>query len=560
MKQNLSMLLASTMLLLALTSCGGGDASTATSTPAEGGDGSVADSHVTANSSGEEKTSLVFANFRDIRDPNPHLYQGEMWFQEMVYETLVSVEPEGIEPCLAESWEISEDGLTYSFKIREGVTFTNGEAFDAFVVKANFDALWDNIDRHVWMESARVVSGYEAPDATTFIITLSEPYSPFMTELGVTRPYGMAAPATMIQNSGTVFGEEIAKMGTTRDGVTEYIGTGTYYMGDYVESEYVYMERNEDYWGDLPEIERVVVKVIPDSQTRVMALESGEIDLIYGGNLIDATTLSAYTESDQYTVGYSDPTLTKHLLMNSTDEILADQMVREALTHAIDKEAINEGIFYGMEVVADNLYAPNVPYCDITLTPYEFDEAKSIELLESAGWVAGSDGIRVKDGQRLSLKYLYDVDTVTDKQIGEFLQYEFSLIGVELVLDGYERETYFDMGKVGEFDIMMNIPWGNPYDPHAALSAMRGPVYGDYAAQQGLEIKEVLDADITEVLKIVDEDERQAMYTKILTELHEAAIYIPLVYETNKALYNSDLQGVGFMTSSYVIPFWDMHY
>lgn len=562
MKKLLSTLIVASLMVASMAGCGSSTSQPSeTSSASDATESSSTEATETAtDDTVEKRTDLVFANFRDIRDPNPHLYQGEMWFQEMVYETLVSVEPTGIEPCLAESWEISEDGLTYTFQIREGVTFTNGEGFDAYVVEANFNALWDNIDRHVWMESARVVSGFEATDATTFVITLSEPYSPFMTELGVTRPYGMAAPATMLQNSGSVFGEEIEMMGTTRDGVSEYIGTGTYYMGDYVESEYVYMERNEDYWGELPAIERVVVKVIPDSQTRVMALESGEIDLIYGGNLIDATTLSAYTESDKFTVGYSEPTLTKHLLMNSSDEILVDQAVREALIHAIDKEAINEGIFYGMEIVADNLYAPNVPYCDVDLEPFDFNEEKSIELLEGAGWVAGSDGIRTKDGQRLSLKYLYDIDTVTDKQIGEFLQYEFSLIGVELVLDGYERETYFDMGKVGEFDIMMNIPWGNPYDPHAALSAMRGPVYGDYAAQLGLEIKEQLDADITEVLKIVDEDERQEMYTKILTELHEAAIYIPLVYETNKALYNSELQDVGFMTSSYVIPFWNMRY
>lgn len=549
MKRKLSMLLVSTMMLSALASCSS-DSGTTSSTSNTGGadsSGASSSSHLTTNSAGEEKTTLIFANFRDIRDPNPHLYQGEMWFQEMVYETLVSVEPEGIMPCLAESWEISEDGLTYSFVIREGVKFTNGEDFDAFVVEANFDALWDNIDRHVWMESARVVSGYEAIDATNFVITLSEPYSPFMVELGVTRPYGMAAPATMID-------------GTTKDGVTEYIGTGTYYKGDHVESEYIYMERNEDYWGDLPDIERVLVKVIPDSQTRVMALESGEIDLIYGTNLIDATTLSAYIDSDKFTVEGSAPTLTKHLLLNSTDEILEDQMVREALQHAVDKVTINEGIFYGMEIVANNLYSPTIPYCDVELEPYEFDTDKSIALLEAAGWETGSDGIRVKDGQRLSLKYLYDVDTVSDKQIGEFLQYEFALIGIDLVLDGYERATYFDMGKLGEFDIMMNIPWGNPYDPHAALSAMRGPVYGDYAAQQGLEMKEQLDADITEVLKIVDEDEREAMYAKILTTLHETAIYIPIVYETNKALHINDLKGVDFKTSSYVIPFWDMYY
>ncbi|OON94817.1 MAG: nickel ABC transporter, nickel/metallophore periplasmic binding protein [Candidatus Epulonipiscioides saccharophilum] len=529
MTKLLSMLISSTVMLTLLSGCGNNDAEQSQS------------------ASNEPKTELVFANFRDIRDPNPHLYQGEMWFQELVYETLVSVENSGIEPCLAESWEISEDGLTYTFKIREGVTFTNGEVCNALAIKANFDAIWDNIDRHVWMESARLVASYEAPDERTFIITLSEPYSPFLTELGVTRPYGIAAPATM-------------KNGTTKDGVIEYIGSGTYKMGEYIENEYVVMEVNENYWAEKPSIESIRVKVIPENQTRVLALQKGEVDLIYGGNLLDAQTLASFEDNNDFVVATSDPTLTKHLLMNSSNPILKDISVRKAINHAVNKEAINEGIFFGMEIVANNLYANNVPYCNIELDPYEFDIAKSEKLLDEAGWKKGPDGIRTKDGVRLSLGYLYDNNTVTDKSIGEYLQSEFRTLGIELKLEGFERETYFDMSKLGEFDIMMNIPWGNPYDPHAALSAMRGPVYGDYAAQLGLDNKSEIDANITDVLTIVDEQERQDMYTKILTDLHESAVYIPLVYETNKAVYSTELKDVGFMPSSYVIPFWDMQF
>ncbi len=532
--------LATTMMLTALTGCGDVNTNENVNTGTTTNTGTNTGTH-------EPKQELVFANFRDIRDPNPHLYQGEMWFQEMVYETLVSVEPSGIEPCLAEDWQISEDGLTYTFDIRENVYFTDGELCDAHAIEANFDAIWDNIDRHVWMESARLIAAYDAIDDYTFEIKLSEPYYPLLIELGVTRPYGIASPKTM-------------KDGTTKDGVTAYIGTGTYKLEEHKVDAYCTMVANETYWGEPAKIPTVTMKVIPDNQTRIMALEKGEIDLIYGGNLLDTVTMSQYTDNEAFTPSTSDPTLTKHLLLNSTTPGLDDERVRQAITHAIDKQAIAEGIFYGVEPVADYLYAKTVPYCDIDLAPYVFDTTISDKLLDDAGWTKGSDGIRSKDGQKLSLRFVYDNNSVIDKTLCEFIQAEMQMIGVNVKLEGFERQTYFDMLKAGQFDITINIPWGNPYDPHAALSSMRGPVYGDYEAQLGLPHKAEIDEAITEVFVTVDEQERQDLYTYILTELHESAIYIPLVYETNKALHSSDLKGVDFKTSSYVTPFWDMYF
>ena len=550
MRRLFAVLVGSSLMLTAFVGCSQGS----NTQPETGSNESQANSNESkekeqaeTGEASEPKQELVFANFRDIRDPNPHLYQGEMWFQEMVYETLVSVEPSGVEPCLAESWQISEDGLTYTFDIREGIYFTDGELCDANAIEANFDAIWDNIDRHVWMESARLISSYDALDDYTFEIKLSEPYYPLLIELGVTRPYGIASPKSM-------------KDGTTKDGVTEYIGTGTYKLAEHKPDEYTTMVANEDYWGEAAKIPTVTMKVIPDNQTRIMALEKGEVDLIYGGNLLDTVTMSQYEGSEEFTPSISEPTLTKHLLLNSSNPVLADEKVRYAITHAVDKHAIAEGIFYGVEPVADFLYAKSVPYCDIPLEPFAYDPALSEQLLEEDGWVKGSDGVRAKDGQRLSLRFVYDNNSVIDKTLCEFIQAEMAGIGIEVKLEGFERQTYFDMLKAGEFDITINIPWGNPYDPHAALSSMRGPVYGDYEAQLGLPNKAELDAAITEVFVTVDEAKRQELYTHILTELHESALYIPLVYETNKALHSSDLKGVGFKTSSYVTPFWDMYF
>lgn len=528
-KRFVAAMLAGTMAFSMLAGCG------------TSGDTSSAGTYENSNS------ELVFVNYRDIRDLNPHLYAGEMYAQSMLYDTLVSITDDGYEGCLAESWEISADGKIYTFKIREGVTFSDGAVCDANAILANFNAIIANKERHTWLEMMNLLVGVSAPDDYTFVIELSEAYYPMLTELGCIRPFAMISPNCMID-------------GQTKDGVNGYIGTGPYVLTDFVTDEYAVFERNENYWGELPAIEKITVKVIPDNQTRIMALESGEIDLIFGKNMLDADAISQYTDSDKFTVSLSDPTSTRHIVLNTTNDILSDVTVRQALQHATDRNAISEGIFYGLEQPADTLYSKTVPYCDVDLEPYEYSADTASEMLEKAGWIMGSDGVRYKDGKKLELGLLYNSDSVTEKTISEYLQSEYAKLGISINIHGEEEQSYRDSMKAGNFDMVFNICWGMPYDPQSSLAAMRAPVYGDYAAQLGLEDKAEIDKAITDILTSTDETERQELYTFVLTRLHEDAVYIPLTYECNKALYTSDLQGVHFGTDQYDVPFADMYF
>ena len=495
----------------------------------------------------EKKEELVFVNYRDIRDLNPHLYAGEMYAQEMLYETLVNITADGYEGCLAESWDISEDGKTYTFHIRDGVKFSDGEVCDANAIKANFDAIIENKDRHTWLEMMNLLVGVSAPGDKTFVIELSEPYYPLLTELGVTRPFAMISPKAM-------------KDGSTKDGVNAYIGTGPYVLTDFVTDEYAVFEANENYWGEQPKIKKITVKVIPDNQTRILALEKGEIDMIFGKNMIDADAINQYTGNDKFTVSLSDPTSTRQIVLNTTKEVLADKEVRQALQHATNKQAISDGIFYGLEQPADTLFAKTVPYCDIDLEPYAYDVEQAQSMLDEAGWVVGADKIREKDGQKLNIDLLYNSDSVTEKAIAEYLQSEYQKIGISLNIHGEEEQSYRDNMKAGNFDMVFNICWGTPYDPQSSLAAMRAPVYGDYAAQLGLEDKAEIDQAITDILVSTDEQKRQDLYTFVLTRLHEDAVYIPLTYECNKAIYRSDLKGFHFTQTQYEVPFADFYF
>ena len=541
-KRVLSLCLAG-LMAASLTGCGGAG-NTAETTAAAGAENSAAASEAGAS---EGKEELVFVNYRDIRDLNPHLYAGEMYAQEMLYETLVNITADGYEGCLAESWDISDDGKTYTFHIRDGVKFSDGEVCDANAIKANFDAIIENKDRHTWLEMMNLLVGVSAPDDKTFVIELSEPYYPLLTELGVTRPFAMISPKAM-------------KDGSTKDGVNAYIGTGPYVLTDFVTDEYAIFEANENYWGEQPKIKKITVKVIPDNQTRILALEKGEIDMIFGKNMIDADAINQYTGNDKFTVSLSDPTSTRQIVLNTTRDVLADKEVRQALQHATNKQAISDGIFYGLEQPADTLFAKTVPYCDIDLEPYAYDVELAQSMLDEAGWVVGADKIREKDGQKLNIDLLYNSDSVTEKAIAEYLQSEYQKIGISLNIHGEEEQSYRDNMKAGNFDMVFNICWGMPYDPQSSLAAMRAPVYGDYAAQLGLEDKADIDQAITDILVSTDETKRQELYTFVLTRLHEDAVYIPLTYECNKAIYRSDLQEFHFTQTQYEVPFADFYF
>lgn len=538
MKKRFPALVLGGILALGLLSgCGQKEAASSVSTAAS-------EPAAAVNGSDQE---LVFVNYRDIRDLNPHLYAGEMYAQSILYDTLVSITEDGYEGCLAESWTISEDGKIYTFKIRDGVTFSDGTVCDANAILANFNAIIENKDRHTWLEMMNLLVGVSAPDDHTFVIELSEAYYPMLTELGCIRPFAMISPNCMINRS-------------TKDGVSRYIGTGPYVLTDFETDQYAVFERNENYWGEKPEIERITVKVIPDNRTRIMALESGEIDLIFGKNMLDADAISQYVDSDKFEVALSDPTSTRHIVLNTTNEILSDTAVRQALQHATNRTAISEGIFYGLEQPADTLYAATAPYCDVELTPYEYSTETASSMLDEAGWIMGSSGIREKGGKKLELDLLYNSDSVTEKTISEYLQSEYLKLGISLNIHGEEEQSYRDNMKAGNFDMVFNICWGMPYDPQSSLAAMRAPVYGDFAAQQGLADKKEIDQAITDILTTTDEEERQELYRFVLTRLHEDAVYIPLTFECNKALYTKNLQGVHFGTDQYDVPFSDMYF
>ncbi|MFI3245581.1 MAG: nickel ABC transporter substrate-binding protein [Ferrimonas sp.] len=496
-----------------------------------------------------EEGTLTFANYRDIRDLNPHLYGGEIFAQNLIFEGLVHLGENGtLEPWLATSWSTSEDGKTYTFKLRDDVIFSDGTKFDANVVKANFDALLDNANRHTWLESIRLMvevekSGKESVrviDDHTVAVEFAESYYPFLVELGVTRPFRFLSPKCF-------------KEGTTKGGTTCYVGTGSYVLTNNAVDQQATFERNEDYWGEQPSLTKIIAKVIPDNQSRLLSLRSGEIDMIYGLQLINAQSFKQFEKDPRFGTNLSEPVSTRMLILNSASENLNDTRVRQALSHLTNKALIAERIMLGLEKPADTLLAQNVPYANIELTPYQFDVAQAEKLLDEAGWKKEGN-VRKLNGKPFEITLSYDSDKVVERTIAQYLQSEWAKVGLTMNLVGEEEQAHRDRLKQGDFDLSFNISWGTPYDPQSFLGGMRKPVYGDYAAQQGIPEKAEIDKNILKALAAIDETERQAHYSYVLKTLHDQAIYIPISYEQNRAIFNKRVEGVGFNPSQFEIP------
>lgn len=501
------------------------------------------------NAPAEKGKTLTFAWSRDIGDLNPHLYgTNQMFAQAMVYEPLVKYGEKGkIEPCLAEAWEISSDGKEYTFKLRSGVKFSDGSEFNAQIVKKNFDAVLANKDRHAWLELINQIQDTKVIDKQTFKITFKHAYYPALQELALIRPLRFLAPAGFPAD------------GNTFQGIKKPIGTGPWVLSEYKKDQYAVFVRNEHYWGKKPALEKVTVKVIPDSESTVLALEKGEIDLIYGTGLISLDAYKQLKEIGEYGTELSEPNSTRVVAINTNKGPTKELAVRQALNYGVDKGAIIEGIFAGTEEKADTLFTPNFPYCDIKLKPYEYSQKKAEALLDKAGWrIPAGKEYREKDGQVLELDLCFIGQDTTQKAIAELLQGEYKKIGVKIKLIGEEEQSFQDRQQNGNFTLIFNETWGVPYDPHSFVSSMRHPSHADYQAQLGLPMKKELDEKIGEVLITNQEGKRQQLYTSILSTLHNQAVYLPLSHTKNMAVYNKRIDGVKFPPSAFEIPLESM--
>jgi peptide/nickel transport system substrate-binding protein len=323
-----------------------------------------------------------------------------------VYETLVWLDAKGsVIPWLAERWEVSPDGLTYTFYLRKGVRFHDGSEFNATVVKANIDRWIDPTVRVPLRSQLGPVKGAEVVDTYTVKIYLEEPFAPFLRAL---TSYLLITSLNVIKK----FGNQT---------ITEVVGTGPYKFVSWEKGKRVVLERNDDYWGSKPPIKTIEWMIIPEASTRLSALLAGDVDFIYAAPAPDLPRLS------------SDPrvkiiTPASNLIMFvalAPKGPLADPRVRQALNYAIDKKAVIDNVLFGLGLPADAPIPPHF-FGYSPMEPYTYDPEKAKKLLAEAGY---PNGFKI-----VLLHSIGGSGYVQDKQQAETIQAYLSRIGIQVEL------------------------------------------------------------------------------------------------------------------------------
>jgi len=496
---------------------------------------------------------LIYATAKDINDMNPHLYTGSIPAQGMVYESLVENTKDGIKPMLAESWDISPDGKTYTFHLRKGVAFHDGAPFNAEAVKQNIEAVQSNASKHAWIKLSTKIASVAALDEYTVQLALSEPYYPTLLELAMTRPYAFLSPNDFVG-------------GGTKEGVTGYHGTGPYKLAEHITDRYAVFEANESYWGGAPKLKRITAKVLPAGETTLLALRKGEVNFVFtddrGADSIDPEAMKQLADTGKYQIVRSEPMNTKMIVANSskTGSPVQETAVREALWYAIDRETISKQLLNGTETPANALFPANVNYADIELKKRDFSLETAAAILDRAGWGSDKGGqVRTKAGSPLAMKLYYDANSPSQKAEAEFIQSTAGQVGIRLELLGEESSSIAQRRSSGDYELLFNQTWGLAYDPQSTIAGFTAESAYLYTTK-GITGAAELYRKIEEVTVSSDENKRQALYADILRIVHDEAVFIPITNGTVAIVAPASLQGIAFKQTQYELPFERMYF
>ena len=345
-------------------------------------------------------------------------------------DSLVDADPDTGEilPWLASGWEVDEAGLTYTFTLREGITFSDGTALDAAAVKTNLDQSAQQVeDGEGWYYQGLFDDyvGAEATDELELVVTFSRPNPSFLPTLA-TGQLAILAPSSFDLSY------------EQRDN-GEFIGSGSFVLESYTPNEGIVLARREDYaWPSgaathegAPSIERVTISFVDEQSVRESALQAGETDLAQNPTTQVADQLEAEGNGlifrAQSGIPYS-------LVLNLTDPALQDIAVRRALSRAIDRQAIFEGVTGARQPASTSVLTPSTTgYADVSQhLVHDLDEAN--RLLDEAGWTAGDDGVRVKDGRRLTFELIlwWEPQEVSDAL--QLLKEQVAGAGIEITV------------------------------------------------------------------------------------------------------------------------------
>ena len=552
MRKKLAMTLAVSMLASSLLSACGSSASNGTTASGDAAQSSGASTEGTETpaSSGDHEGYLIDYLSVDIMTADVQKTSNDYEIPMNIYDTLVQVKVEDdgsseIAPMLAESWEVTDDGLTYTFHLREDATFQNGNPVTAQDVKYTFTRMFtaDGTVNGSFLDqiagtdelsdgSADELTGVEVVDDHTVNITLKEPFGAFLSALAFTACSIYDDEAT--EAAGDDFGMVPEKT----------VGSGPFIFESWTPNAELVLKRNDNYWGGAAKIPGVVIKIIPDTETQTMMFESGELDLLDLKINPEAVDRIVETYPDQIVSG---PIMgVDYVFMNAAVEPLNDVRVRKAIQMAIDRQTILDEIYSGMGKVENGLFSNGMIGYNENLPEIPYDPEQAKALLAEAGY---PDGFSIELGADSS-------DSETKTTITEIIQAMLSEVGINVEIKKYDQSTWLETRKTGTMPMYISSWTADFNDPDNFM-------YTYFGTEENTKLRSInyqdaaVIAEVAAARTIVDTDERLAKYQELEEKImQEDASLVPLwsrdhLFAVSKRTKGFKVSWNGFSDSSY---------
>ncbi len=514
---------------LVLTGCGGGKepsggGTAGTETAGADGTGAVSGGSGAGNGSGSvgmDTTGFLMDVLNaDIQTADVQKTTKDYTVPTNIFDRLadIQVDDQGVSkivPSLAEKWDISGNGLEYTFYLQKGVKFQNGNDFTAEDVLYTFERLLtvegglntELLDQvkgaaELMEGTADTLEGVEVVDDYTVKITLKEPFAAFLSCL--TAPGLSIYDSEATEAAGDQFGMDPA--------VT--VGTGPFKFAGWNFNDQLVLVKNDDYWRGAPELPGVVIKIIPDTETQTMMFESGELDLLDLDFVTDAADRFLETYPDQIVQG---PRVgITYFTMNFNKEPFQDVKVRQAVQMAIDRQAILDALYGGRGQVEHGIYPYGLIGFNEGQTKISYDPEGAKALLEEAGYGSGFTMELAADASAS--------DTVT--MALEIIKEQLSEVGIQAEIKNYDESTWLETRKSGELGSFMSTWTADFNDPENFI-------YTFFGNEEKTKIRSINYPDQTVMARvsaargIVNEDERLAEYQALEEKLiHEDAAWV----------------------------------
>lgn len=503
------------MLTLAVTGCGSSTSSNTAS----------------SNTASKASDTLIYAQGAEPRGLDPAMVDDGESAKVMIniYEGLLKYNKDStkVEPSLAKSWDVSPDGLTYTFHLQEGVKFQDGTDFNADAVKFNIDRqLAPQVTKD--MAYAEFVYGsvkdVQVVDKNTVKINLKAPSTPFLSNLAMVMSAPMVSPKALKDNNNNVNQAPV--------------GTGPYKFVKWSKDENIVLVRNDQYWGTKALTQNVIFKFIKDNSARVVALNNGEADMIDG---IDATVVKQITDAGNKI--FQAPGMNiNYMAYNTSKAPFNDSKLRTAISQAVNVPELVKSLYQGYAEPAASIMPTFMEGYDKSIAQVAYDPTAAAATLKAAGLTK----VHV-----ITYTNPRPYNSANGQALAEAIQGYFSKVGITATIDAYDWTTYKEKVKAGDYDICFYGWIGDNGDPDNFMSLLSAD---DPGLNVALYKNAEFNALIAKGISTPAGADRTAIYTQLEKMAAADAVWLPISHATTLAAYRPNVNGFYFHMTG-VTPF-----